>query len=320
MFAISATSLYRQEVKVYTKQLNVNAVAPDMAGLFTKSAEIPSPRYRMKNESVKIRKIGEHWDGQEKVWIWLVDGKKIRDHMYQDFTQGNHHYRFNQIPENEVWIDDSNHPERQAIVEHECHERKLMKFKKMSYSAAHDRANRVEKKVRAELKPRRARIKIGDVITDGLVNGTVIGDGLAKMGKEDVPAYKIKINTGHEKGKVSLIFKDHVKSIVRRRNPEQEFDTYEPRWQEYNYIWHEGPPIIKDRSIVTGVPVKFSECPDLEFFIFTDAKLGKKLFAVVEKTSGVWIGWCQSCWIVIPRIRIYSLQSSPGSKATQKKR
>jgi hypothetical protein len=103
----------------------------------------------------KIRKIGEHWDGKEMVWIWLVDGKKIRGtnnpsgrRLIVDFTQGGHHYVYPVIPENEIWIDDCNHAEREPVAAHEAYERKQMKFKGKSYSKAHVMANREEKEFR----------------------------------------------------------------------------------------------------------------------------------------------------------------------------
>lgn len=102
----------------------------------------------MDNDEVKLREIGFHYDGEEKVRIFLVDGNKVRNHMLINFTMGGHHYVYNRIPEDEIWIDDHNYDERAAVVEHEAHERKLMKFKKMSYSKAHDQANIVEKKSR----------------------------------------------------------------------------------------------------------------------------------------------------------------------------
>lgn len=122
----------------------------------------------------KIKKIGEHWDGREKVWIWLVDGKKIRDNRFiVDFTQGGHHYVYNRIPENEIWIDDCNYAERYPVVAHEAYERKQMKFKRKSYSKAHVMANREEKAFRTNPSSDDLIDKVVTHLTDKIADGTV---------------------------------------------------------------------------------------------------------------------------------------------------
>jgi len=105
----------------------------------------PNP---VKKGGVKIRQIGHYNDGKEICWICLVDGKKVRDHLNINFTMGGHHYVYNRIPEDEIWIDDNNYKERAATIVHEVHERNKMKFKKLSYSKAHKLANRKEKEFR----------------------------------------------------------------------------------------------------------------------------------------------------------------------------
>lgn len=102
----------------------------------------------VKTTEVKIRPIGHYHDGKEICRIWLVDGKKVRDHILINFTMGGHHYIYNHIPENEIWIDDNNYKERAATIVHEVDERNKMKFKKLSYSKAHKLANRKEKEFR----------------------------------------------------------------------------------------------------------------------------------------------------------------------------
>lgn len=51
-------------------------------------------------------------------------------------------------------------------------------------------------------------IKIGDIIRDDLVRGRVLGEGI--VGK-NIPAYKIEILSGHEKGTISVIAKDEAR-------------------------------------------------------------------------------------------------------------
>ncbi len=37
--------------------------------------------------------------------VWIVNGAYIRENIDDDFTNYSHHYKFNFIPENELWID-----------------------------------------------------------------------------------------------------------------------------------------------------------------------------------------------------------------------
>ena len=68
--------------------------------------------------------------------------------------------------------------------------------------------NRLRNSVGESTKAEGIPIVTGDTITDGLINGKVIGEGSVKMGRQDVPAWKIEILTGHEKGKTSVMMKD----------------------------------------------------------------------------------------------------------------
>lgn len=67
-------------------------------------------------------------------------------------------------------------------------------------------------------------IKNGDVITDGLVNGKVTGEGVIKAGKKGIPAYKVAIQAGHQKGDTSLIAKADAKPAAQ---PLQRVETTE---------------------------------------------------------------------------------------------
>ena len=53
------------------------------------------------------------------------------------------------------------------------------------------------------------RIKIGDTISDGLVSGKVVGEGAIKMGRKELPAYRIELSNG----KPDLIIKDQITSV-----------------------------------------------------------------------------------------------------------
>ena len=76
--------------------------------------------------------------------VWLVSGRKVRDHFYIEFTEGGHDKVYNFIPPKEVWIDDDLPlRDRKFVLLHELHERALM-AKGMSYSEAHNRASMLE--------------------------------------------------------------------------------------------------------------------------------------------------------------------------------
>jgi hypothetical protein len=82
------------------------------------------------------------------VEIWIVDGKKVRNHFYTDFTEGGHEFIYKWIPKNEVWIDDDLEPQEiNFVLLHEFHERNLME-KGMPYSDAHASALDIEYKSR----------------------------------------------------------------------------------------------------------------------------------------------------------------------------
>jgi hypothetical protein len=77
--------------------------------------------------------------------IWLVDGKYVRTNIDEEFIGGGHHYRYDFIPENEIWIED-NTREDEIInyLIHELHERHLMKHEGLEYDAAHEKSSEVE--------------------------------------------------------------------------------------------------------------------------------------------------------------------------------
>ncbi len=76
----------------------------------------------------------------------MVDGDAVRDTQFIDFTMGGHHYIYDWIPENEVWIDNRMSDEDIIATKiHELFERNLMKYAGYEYDAAHDGANMVEK-------------------------------------------------------------------------------------------------------------------------------------------------------------------------------
>jgi uncharacterized protein YoaH (UPF0181 family) len=80
--------------------------------------------------------------------IWIVDGAYIRTNVDEEFVNFGQHYRYNYIPDNELWIDrEAEHDERQFFIDHLLVEHRLMAAG-MSYGEALTRADREERKER----------------------------------------------------------------------------------------------------------------------------------------------------------------------------
>jgi len=94
-------------------------------------------------------------DGIETVSYMFVDGAYVRDHIFLDFCEGGHFYRYGFCPESQIWIEDEmSLVDRISTAVHETHERFRMKFKHMDYDTAHGSACEIERRVRlALLKP-----------------------------------------------------------------------------------------------------------------------------------------------------------------------
>lgn len=81
--------------------------------------------------------------------VWLVDGAEVRRVFYPDFIQGGNGYRYEFIPKNEIWIEESLPAEdRVFTLLHELYETMLMSGG-MTYDPAHERATDMEKRLRA---------------------------------------------------------------------------------------------------------------------------------------------------------------------------
>lgn len=90
-------------------------------------------------------------DTVDGVDIWIVDGTEIRNNIDPDYVFGGHHYRYDWIPENEIWIDDDlGEDELDYTIQHELEERQLMVSEDMDYETAHDHALETEKEMRNE--------------------------------------------------------------------------------------------------------------------------------------------------------------------------
>lgn len=97
------------------------------------SKNIPSKIYRRQIEN--ISGLAD---------IWIINGELVRDLFFIDFTEGGHGYVYNFIPQKEIWIDDDLAPnEREYIILHELHERRLM-IEGWKYEPAHRSASQIE--------------------------------------------------------------------------------------------------------------------------------------------------------------------------------
>jgi hypothetical protein len=82
------------------------------------------------------------------VEIWRVDGGKVRDRYYIDFTIGGHDRVYSFIPKGEVWIDDDvDMDELYDSILHELWERSFM-GEGTEYEDAHEKATKREQKER----------------------------------------------------------------------------------------------------------------------------------------------------------------------------
>ncbi|MBL7059359.1 hypothetical protein ISS08_02820 [Candidatus Pacearchaeota archaeon] len=96
--------------------------------------------------NIDINKIHKQLLGEtnEKIFVWLVDGRLVRSVFDLNFTEGGHDFVYNYVPKNEVWIDDDIFTdERQFILIHELFERSLME-KGKKYQDAHKKASKLE--------------------------------------------------------------------------------------------------------------------------------------------------------------------------------
>lgn len=87
-----------------------------------------------------------------KLSIWIINGKRVRDLLYVDFTAGGHEFVYKFVPKGEVWIDDDvPASDRNFVLVHELRERKLMSGGQ-PYDLAHYLALKTEHDCRAGIK------------------------------------------------------------------------------------------------------------------------------------------------------------------------
>jgi len=103
------------------------------------------------NKKIYIKKAGKIG----KISIWIVDGKKVRSELDEEFTNFGQHFRFKIIPEYEFWLDkEAKCNEKHFFIDHLLTEWRLMKqgmpFEKAIVIA--DQREEVERKRTKDLK------------------------------------------------------------------------------------------------------------------------------------------------------------------------
>ena len=89
---------------------------------------------------------------EETVHYMFVEGAYVRDHVFVDYVEGGHFYRYGWIPEDQIWLEDVMSVVDQVCTGvHETHERYRMKHLGWNYERAHASACVIERKMRVML-------------------------------------------------------------------------------------------------------------------------------------------------------------------------
>jgi len=93
---------------------------------------------------IKKKKYISLDDGENKIKVYFVSGKSIRDKYKTDFSQGGHGYVYNWILKDEIWIEEEEIEECTFILAHEYVEMMMMRELGMKYEKAHGFASKIE--------------------------------------------------------------------------------------------------------------------------------------------------------------------------------
>ena len=92
--------------------------------------------------------------GSDNLKVFLIDGQYVRDNIFIDFTEGGNPYRYDFIPQGEIWIGAVHIIEAPYVCLHEVEEITyglkggLDLTNDQDYSEAHDYANECEQAAR----------------------------------------------------------------------------------------------------------------------------------------------------------------------------
>ncbi len=76
--------------------------------------------------------------------VMVYDGSYLRNNIEVDFIGGGHHYEYDFVPEDEIWLENLSSEEQRFILIHEVSERLIMKYRKWGYEESHNTANFLE--------------------------------------------------------------------------------------------------------------------------------------------------------------------------------
>lgn len=97
-------------------------------------------------ESIRTKLIFA--DKETGLNVWLVDGKAVREQFNEDFIGGGHHYVYDFVPENDIWLENTLvKDEIPFFLLHEMHEENKMRSG-AEYQKAHNDASAVELEAR----------------------------------------------------------------------------------------------------------------------------------------------------------------------------
>jgi hypothetical protein len=100
--------------------------------------------------SEKAGDIYRYYSGEQNNYkIWIIDGNRVRQHIYREFLYGGNEQRYRFNPKGEIWIDNAiSCEEYDLTVAHELNERHLMAKFGWTYAAAHDSSLSLEQVIR----------------------------------------------------------------------------------------------------------------------------------------------------------------------------
>jgi hypothetical protein len=121
--------------------------------------------YRLKHKSkIKKEKCCVLNDYKNKIDVFYVNGKGVRDIYKTDFSQGGHGYVYDWIPKNQIWIEKEEKEETAFILVHEYSEMVMMRDLKMEYEDAHPVSSKIEMKFRKDKHPIKQLTKIPEIV------------------------------------------------------------------------------------------------------------------------------------------------------------
>lgn len=98
----------------------------------------------------RVSRVYRYFCGEKDNYkVWIIDGARVRQHIYKEFLYGGNEQRYIFNPKGEIWIDNAiSCEEYDLTLAHELNERHLMAKFGWTYQDAHDSSLRVEQVIR----------------------------------------------------------------------------------------------------------------------------------------------------------------------------